>query len=68
MREEAKEVNFQNDNQPQLNGDAEKASSSRFSSLLESNDRDYLLSSTGNKVYLTPLSLSLMVLDFVASV
>jgi hypothetical protein len=39
------------------NGDHEEFSSSRFSSLLESKDRDYLLSSTGAQV----LSLSLYV-------
>jgi len=42
-----------------LNGESQQLSSSRFSSLLASKDRDYLISSTGAQVLSPPLSLSL---------
>ncbi|XP_030446830.1 probable nucleoredoxin 2 [Syzygium oleosum] len=38
-----------------LNGDAEKVSTSRFTSLLASKDRDYLLSPTGSQVKVSDL-------------
>jgi hypothetical protein len=40
------------------NGDSQQLSSSRFSSLLASKDRDYLLSPTGAQVLSLSLSLS----------
>ncbi|XP_015887747.1 probable nucleoredoxin 2 [Ziziphus jujuba] len=67
MREEAKDMSFQNDNQTLLNGDATKVSSSIFSSLLASNDRDYLLSSTSNQVRISALDGKIVGLYFAAN-
>ena len=54
MKKEGKDGNFE----ALTNGDyEEQVSSSRFSSLLESRDRDYLLSSTGLQVLFLSLSI-----------